>query len=149
MGRSFVDYALEKGDKVVATLRDPTGLSDLAEKFDSSRLLMLQVDVTKIDTIKAAFAKVKETFGRIDIVCNNAGFGILSEVEGTPDEVARKVFETNFWGAVSISKESIAFFRDVNKPCGGRLLQMSSMAGVGTVPGVAFYSSRYCVSDYD
>ena len=102
----------------------------------------MKLDVTSIDDIQAAFSKGIEHFGRIDVVYNNAGFSSLAEVEGTPDAVARSLFEVNFWGSANISREAIRVFRDVNKPMGGRIIQASSMAGAQAMPAIGYYSAR-------
>ncbi|KAF8957838.1 NAD-P-binding protein [Flammula alnicola] len=141
LGRATVEHVLEKGDKVVATLRKPSALSDLSAKYPASQLLVVKLDVTSPSDIKAAFAKAIEVFGRVDVVHNNAGYGSLGEIEGTPDEVARGVFEVNFWGSTNVAREAIHVFRDVNKPSGGRLLQASSMAGAQGMPGIGYYSA--------
>ncbi|KAH7920232.1 NAD(P)-binding protein [Leucogyrophana mollusca] len=140
-GRAMTQLLLEKGDKVVATLRRPEVISDLRAKFSSDRLLIIKLDVTKPNEIQGAFLKAKEAFGRIDVVFNNAGFSAVAEVEGTSSEVARALFETNFWGAVNVTTEAVKFFREVNKPVGGRLLQMSSMVGLTAAPGLGYYSA--------
>ena len=68
-------------------------------------MLVVPLDVTNEEQIKAAFKATKEHFGRLDVVVNNAGYGILSEIEGTPEPEARKIIETLFWGAVHVTKE--------------------------------------------
>ena len=142
LGRGTVEHLLEQGEKVVATLRKPSAISDLSAKYPASQLLVVKLDVTSPADIKAAFAKAIETFGRVDAVYNNAGYGSLGEIEGTPDDVARGVFEVNFWGSTNVAREAIRVFRDVNKPSGGRLLQASSMAGFTGMAGIGYYSAR-------
>jgi len=142
LGRSTVEHLLAQGDKVVATLRKPPALSDLSAKYPASQLIVVKLDVTSPAEIKAAFAKAIETFGRVDVVYNNAGYGSLGEIEGTPDDVARGVFEVNFWGSTNVAREAVRIFRDVNKPSGGRLLQASSMSGSVGMPGIGYYSAR-------
>ncbi|KIJ34169.1 hypothetical protein M422DRAFT_182418, partial [Sphaerobolus stellatus SS14] len=130
------------GDIVVATLRKPEVLADLASKYDSSQLLVLKFDVSKTEAIKAVFTKIKETYGRLDIVHNNAGYGVFVEAESLPDDASRQMFDVNFWGLVNILKESIRFFREVNKPgVGGRLLNSSSIAGISGIPSLSIYSA--------
>ena len=127
----MVEYVLSKGDIAVATLRKPEVLDDLKSKHPASKLLILKLDVTKPEDITEAFTKTQEVFGRIDVVFNNAGYGIVGEIEATPEDVARALFEVTFWGADRISRESVRFFRDINKPgTGGRLLNNSSMVGL-------------------
>ena len=141
-GRSMVEYVLSKGDIAVATLRKPDVLDDLKAKFPASQLLILKLDVTQPQDIADAFAKTKEVFGRIDVVFNNAGYAIVTEVEATPEDVARSMFEVTFWGAERVSREAVKFFREVNKPgFGGRLLNNSSMAGLNAFPALGHYSA--------
>ncbi|KIJ35951.1 hypothetical protein M422DRAFT_34470 [Sphaerobolus stellatus SS14] len=149
-GRAVTEHVLSKGDIVVATLRKPSALSDLTAKYDKSRLLVLKLDVSNLREIKNTFATIERTFGRLDVVHNNAGYGLLAEAEATPEEVARDMFEVNFWGLVNVSKEAVRFFREVNKPgVGGRLLNTSSMAGIGGLPAMSFYSaSKFAVEGF-
>ena len=140
-GRATTEYVLEKGEIVVATLRTPAALADLQQKYTKERLLVLPLDVTKPSEITAAFEAATAQFGRIDVVLNNAGFAVQGEVEDTPDDVARKLFEVNFWGAANVTREAVRVFREVNQPRGGRLLQMSSITGVKSPPTMGFYGA--------
>ncbi|OJT10626.1 hypothetical protein TRAPUB_12874 [Trametes pubescens] len=140
-GRETVIQALESGDKVIATLRKPAALDNLAKKYPADRLRIIRLDVTKPAEIDAAFFQAKAAFGRVDIVFNNAGFVAIGENEAFPDDVARSLFEVNFWGAVHVSQRAVRFFREENKPQGGLLLQNSSLAGLVGVPVVGFYSA--------
>ncbi|KAI9568468.1 hypothetical protein HD554DRAFT_727204 [Boletus coccyginus] len=137
-GLCIVQHALQRGDKVVATLREPEDLSDLETKYPES-LLVLRLDVTKPTEVLTAFTASREKFGRVDVVVNNAGFGVVAEVEGTTDNTARDVFEVNFWGASHVSREAVRFFREENKPRGGRLLQVSSASGIHSSVGAVYY----------
>ncbi|KAJ6493529.1 hypothetical protein C8R47DRAFT_1118517 [Mycena vitilis] len=143
-GLYMAEKALANGEKVVATLRKPEVISDLAAQYpetgDKQRLLVLKLDVTQADKIPLAFAEAKKTFGRIDVVFNNAGYGIISEVEGCTDANARALFEVNFWGAFNVTKEALKYFRS-NDPIGGLLINMSSMFGVDAPPGAGFYAA--------
>ncbi|KAI0820889.1 NAD-P-binding protein [Trametes gibbosa] len=140
-GRETVTQALEAGDKVVATLRKPAALDDLAAKYPASRLRVVQLDVTQPAQINSAFEQAKAAFGRVDIVFNNAGYVAVGESEAMPDEVARPLLEVNFWGAVHVSQRAVRFFREENTPRGGLLLQNSSMFGLGGCPASSFYSA--------
>lgn len=140
----MVELALLKGEAVVATLRNPDALCDLTAQYDSEKLLLINLDVTRPDDVEAAFLKAKEKFGRIDVVFNNAGYTVIAEVEGTRDGPARNMFETNFWGAANVSREAVKFFREVNNPVGGRLIVTSSVTGVNAVPSAGYY----CASKY-
>ncbi len=141
-GRSIVERVLENGGIAVATLRKPEVLDDLKVKYPPTQLLVLKLDVTKTEDVTNAFSRAKESFGRIDVVYNNAGYGILAEFEGTPEDVARDLFEVNFWGALKIAREAIKFFREINKAgVGGRLLNLSSTVGLNPVPGLGYYTA--------
>ena len=132
--------ALQRGDKVVATLRTPTQISDLEKKYDSKQLLILKLDVTKPSEIESTFSQAIKHFGRIDVLLSNAGSSFVSEVEGTPDAKAREIFEVLFWGAANVTKEAVKCFKE-QKPIGGKVLQVDSMVGVKGLPGLAYYSA--------
>ncbi|KAI0354419.1 NAD-P-binding protein [Trametes cingulata] len=142
LGLDMTRCVLERGDIAVATLRKPEVLSNLAALYPPERLLVLKLDVTIQSDIIAAFQKVKEVFGRLDVVVSNAGYAVLGEVEGTPDDVARAMFEVNFWGATHVLQEAVKFFREVNEPGkGGRIIQITSGTGIAGYPGCGFYSA--------
>ncbi|KAF8216485.1 NAD(P)-binding protein [Mycena galopus ATCC 62051] len=146
-GLFMAEKALENGERVVATLRKPEVLSDLTKKYDElekktqkKQLLVLKLDVTIKEEVAAAFVTAKQTFGRIDVVFNNAGYGIISEVEGIREDNARNLFEVNFWGSFNVMKQALEYFRQ-NDPIGGLLINMSSMFGVDSPPGAGFYAA--------
>ncbi len=66
---------------------------------------------------------------------------MLAEVEGTPEEQARAMFDVNFWGATNVSREAVKFFREVNKPTGGRLINVSSIVGLKVAPALGYYTA--------
>ncbi|KAJ6464056.1 NAD(P)-binding protein [Mycena sanguinolenta] len=152
-GLFMAEKALENGERVVATLRKPEVISDLAKKYDEleektqqKQLLVLKLDVTVKEDVCAAFITAKETFGRIDVVFNNAGYGIISEVEGVTETNARNLFEVNFWGSFNVAKQAVEYFRK-NDPVGGLLLNMSSMFGVDAPPGAGLYAATKSAFD--
>ncbi|KAI0811179.1 hypothetical protein BC629DRAFT_1589916 [Irpex lacteus] len=141
-GRVLTELALSKGDIVVATLRKPEVLKELQDRTSAEKLLVLKVDVTKDEDVLNAFTKAKERFGRIDVVINNAGHGLSSLVEVTPDDAARGIFETNFWGAARVNREAVRAFRDSNpEGAGGRLIVISSEYGIIAYPTTGYYSA--------
>ena len=138
----IIRHVLAKGDIAVATLRKPELLNELIAEYPKERLLVLRVDVTIHQNILDAFRKTKETFGRIDVVVSNAGTGLLSETEGTPDDVARALFEVNFWGSTHVLQEAVRFMREENTPGkGGRIFQITSGMELSGFPGNSFYSA--------
>jgi len=132
---------LDNGDIAIATLRNPSALDGLKANYPSDKLHILKLDVVDKDDITAAFKYAEDNLGRIDIVFNNAGQSMLAEVEGSPDEVAKKLFDVNFWGSMNVSKEAIRFFREVNNPQGGRLWNVSSTAGIVPFASLGYYST--------
>ncbi|KAF9218483.1 NAD(P)-binding protein, partial [Gyrodon lividus] len=140
-GRAMIEYLLKQGHKVVATLRKPEALSDLVGQYSTTQLLIVAVDVTQTADIAAAFNKAREAFGRVDVVFNNAGQMINGELESVNEADARAMFDINFWGAAQVSREAVRFFREVNQPRGGRLLQLSSGLGLVSTACYGFYSA--------
>lgn len=137
----MAELVLKKGDIAIATARNPSVLDDLKTTYSSAQLLTLKLDVSKPDEITSTFAQAKAAFGRIDVVFSNAGFGVLGEVEATPDGEARTMFETNFWGAANVGREAVRFFREENATRGGHLINVSSQAGIHAWPGLGYYSA--------
>lgn len=128
------------GGRVAATARKTSALSHLP---DSPNVRKLQLDVTSTESITNAIAATLKHFGRIDVVVNNAGYGLFGDMEATTDEQARKQFETNFWGAVQMTQKTLPVFRDENRKngakMGGVVVQVSSVGGWVGFPGGAFY----------
>ncbi|KAI9068965.1 NAD-P-binding protein [Trametes sanguinea] len=140
-GREAVVQALERGDNVVATLRNPAALSALSAAYPPSRLRVVPLDVTKPEQIAQAFQAALAAFGRVDVVFNNAGYVVLGEAEAVPEHTARAMFDVNFWGAVRVSVEAVRVFREENVPRGGLLVQNSATVGLVGWPAVSFYSA--------
>ncbi|RDX45789.1 NAD-P-binding protein [Lentinus brumalis] len=141
LGLDMTRHVLQQGDIAVATVRKPEVLNHLKAQYGDS-LLVLKVDVSVHQDIIEAFKKVQEVFGRLDVVVSNAGYNVLGEIEGTTDEAARAMFEVNFWGATHVLQESVRFMREVNPPGkGGRIIQITSGAGIVGYPACGFYSA--------
>ncbi|KAF9653841.1 NAD(P)-binding protein [Thelephora ganbajun] len=141
-GKCFVEAILASGERVVATLRKPEVLAYLKDKYTPEQLLILQLDVVNDGQIEAAFAATKEHFGRLDVVVNNAGYGLFGEAEGVPLDEAREQVEVLFWGPVKITLKAVKFFRE-NSPADRNkyIFNVSSAGGYNAVPCLAFYSA--------
>ncbi|KAJ7677921.1 NAD(P)-binding protein [Mycena polygramma] len=145
MGLSVTEYLLAGGHSVVAAVRKPESMNAHKEKH-GARLLVVKVNVQSQEDVDAAFAQAKDVFGRIDVVYNNAGYSAVGEVEAMPMADVKDMFETNFFGAARISLAAIQFFREVNKPIGGRLIQASSIYGISTGGASGYYAaSKYAL----
>jgi NAD(P)-dependent dehydrogenase (short-subunit alcohol dehydrogenase family) len=124
LGRSLVEVALEGGDRVAATARDPDRLQDLVDKYGDA-LVLLRLDVTDYDAAARVVAQAKETFGRIDVVVNNAGYSDLGSFEDTTIDSFRTQIETNFYGVVNVSKAAMPVLRAQG---GGHIFQVASLS---------------------
>ncbi|KAJ3486252.1 hypothetical protein NLI96_g4376 [Meripilus lineatus] len=141
-GLHLTELILQNGEIVVATDIDTSGLSSLSNQYPTSQLLVRKLDVSKHQEIKDTFAAAKEAFGRINVVYNNAGYGIAAELEAVPEEQARALFDVVYWGSVNVALEAVKFFREVNGPeVGGRVITTGSMLGIITFPLCGYYNS--------
>lgn len=137
-GRELVVAALEAGDRVAATARRPEQLAELAAQY-GDRILPLALDVTDPAGVRAALDEAVTTFGRLDVIVNNAGYANVAPIETADDTDMRAQFETNFWGVYTVSKAAIPLLRAQG---GGLIVQFSSVGGrVGGSPGIASYQA--------
>jgi len=146
MGNCLLHELLKAGQSVIATTRKPEALQAELEKTHDvetlKRALVVGLDVSKVEEVKAVLAKAIDKFGRIDVIVNNAGYADIGEVEVCPLEAAREQFEVMFWGPVHICKEAIRIFREVNpRGAGGLILNVSSAGGYFAQPTISYYSA--------
>jgi NAD(P)-dependent dehydrogenase (short-subunit alcohol dehydrogenase family) len=145
LGRSLTEAVLAKGHQVAATARKPEQLNDLAAKY-AGQLLPLPLDVTNNEQIRSAVAKTIEHFGRIDVLVNNAGFGITGAAEAFTDEQVRSQLDTNLYGPIEITRTVIPYMR---KQRSGRILQISSIGGrVGTAGLTMYQAAKFGLSGF-
>src|SRR6201996_3978170 len=141
-GKLWAEALLQRGDKVVATARDPRTLDDLVNKYGDN-ILPLQLDVNDRAADFAAIAKAKAHFGTIDILINNAGYGLFGAVEETSEQEARDQMETNFFGLLWLSQAIIPVMREQGH---GHIIQVSSILGLITIPWLGLYNaSKFAV----
>jgi NAD(P)-dependent dehydrogenase (short-subunit alcohol dehydrogenase family) len=137
LGRAWAEGALERGDLVAATARDVTSLDELAQRFpDAVRLIPL--DVTDRTSVDSAVADAIAHFGRLDVVVNNAGYGLVGAVEETTDEQARALLDTNLFGALHVTQAVLPQLRTQGS---GHILQVSSLSGVVAFPMMGLYQA--------
>jgi NAD(P)-dependent dehydrogenase (short-subunit alcohol dehydrogenase family) len=138
LGRALTRAALDAGDRVAATAREPAQLGDLVAEY-GERIHAITLDVTDARAARLAIAEAHRHFGRLDVIVNNAGYANVSPIETTDDEDFRAQFETNFWGVYNVSKAAIPILREQG---GGIVIQISSVGGrVGGSPGIASYQA--------
>jgi NAD(P)-dependent dehydrogenase (short-subunit alcohol dehydrogenase family) len=137
-GRALATAALEAGDRVAATARNPAQVADLVEQYPD-RALAAEMDVTDQAAVRSAFGSALERFGRLDVVVNNAGYANVAPVETGPEEDFRRQFDTNFWGVYNVSRAAIPVMRQLG---GGTVIQFSSIGGrVGGSAGIGSYQA--------
>jgi NAD(P)-dependent dehydrogenase (short-subunit alcohol dehydrogenase family) len=134
-GRIWAEAALERGDKVAATARDASTLEALAEKYGDS-VLTMALDVQDRDADRAAVKTAHEKFGRLDVVVNNAGYGLFGAIEEVSEEEARDQIETNLFGALWVTQAALPIMRGQGS---GHVIQVSSIGGVTAFPEVGLY----------
>ncbi|SNT12004.1 NADP-dependent 3-hydroxy acid dehydrogenase YdfG [Asanoa hainanensis] len=138
LGRALCTAALDRGDNVVATARRPEHLGDLVEAY-GDRVSAVALDVGDPVAAERAVAAAVDTFGRIDVVANNAGNANSAPIEQTSLDEFRQQIETNLLGVVYVSKAALPHFRAQRS---GHYLQFSSIGGrVGGTPGVGPYQA--------
>jgi NAD(P)-dependent dehydrogenase (short-subunit alcohol dehydrogenase family) len=136
-GLEITKVALERGDSVVATARNPQSVID-ALPDAGARLLAVELDVHRPAQITAAVDAAIAKFGRIDVLINNAGRGLLGAVEEASDAAARAVYDTNVFGTLNVLRAVLPTMRDQR---GGRIINLSSIGGFAGSAGWGIYNS--------
>jgi NAD(P)-dependent dehydrogenase (short-subunit alcohol dehydrogenase family) len=126
IGRALAETVLERGDRVVAAVRDPHRVRDLGDRYPG-QALPAGVDVTDQDQVRAAIDAGLAAFGRLDVIVNNAGYGLFGALEELSAEDLRREFETNVLGALYVLRAALPHLRGRRS---GHLVQVSSLDGV-------------------
>jgi NAD(P)-dependent dehydrogenase (short-subunit alcohol dehydrogenase family) len=137
LGRAFAAHALERGYNVVATARNAAKLQDLA-KLAPERILAVEFDVDRSGAAERAIEAAIARFGRIDVLINNAGYGIVGALEETPESELRAIMETNFFGAMAVIHAALPILRAQG---GGAIVNISSLGGQLSFAGFSAYSA--------
>jgi NAD(P)-dependent dehydrogenase (short-subunit alcohol dehydrogenase family) len=134
-GLEFIAQLLAKGHNVAATSRTLKGLADAAGTHEN--LLPLEVSLTDEKSVAAAVAQTISRFGKIDVVVNNAGFGLFGAVEELSDAEARNNFDVNVFGALNVIRAVMPHLREQQS---GHIFNISSIGGfTGSFPGFGIY----------
>ena len=136
-GREIALKALSMGDLVGVSSRNTEDVKDICKAFPKTSI-PIKLDVTKEDEIKESIKKINKHFGGLDVLVNNAGYGYLAAIEEGEDKEVRKLFETNFFGALELTKAALPIMRAQKF---GRIINNSSQAGIMANPGTGYYSS--------
>ena len=134
-GRELAKLILSKGYKAVITARNVDKIKDLAEGFETSALT-LELDVNNKASIQQAVAKAKETFGNIEVLVNNAGYGYFTSIEEGEEDKIRAQFETNFFGLVNMIQAVLPGMRAKKS---GHIVNFSSIGGLRAFAATGFY----------
>ncbi|OEK02785.1 short-chain dehydrogenase/reductase [Roseivirga sp. 4D4] len=136
-GKAFAEYAISQNYNVVVTARRLDKLAAL-EALAPNQVLAPKMDVTDNSQIEEAVDKAMKRFGQIDVLINNAGYGTVGAVEETPEDELRAQMETNFFGAIAVTKAVLPHMRDQKS---GAIVNMSSMGGQMSFGGFGPYSA--------
>jgi short-subunit dehydrogenase len=143
IGKSTVFEFAKMGWNVIATQRNPEKESGF-QSLPNVKLYAL--DVTDLDSITNTLTKVSQEFGRIDVLVNNAGYGVDGVFEAMSDEIIEKQFNTNVFGLMRVTREAIKLMRPAG---GGTIIQISSMGGKITFPLYSIYhATKFAVEGF-
>ncbi len=141
-GREIALAALERGDSVAVTARRLEAVADICEPYPDQALALV-LDVTDSAAIRDCIGATIARFERIDVLVNNAGYGYVAAIEEGDEAAARQLFDTNFFGALNLTKAILPHMRELG---GGRIINNSSQAGLMANPGTGYYSaSKYAL----
>src|SRR4051812_15304930 len=134
-GAQIVREALARGEQAVATARNPQAVHD-AFPDAGDALLVAPLDVADQAQARAAVDAAVEQFGRIDVLVNNAGRGLLGAVEEADDAEVRAIFETNVFGLLAVTRAVLPIMR---RQRSGRIFNFSSVGGIAVGEGWGVY----------
>ncbi|MFJ8738178.1 SDR family NAD(P)-dependent oxidoreductase [Embleya sp. NPDC127516] len=137
LGRAFTEAALAAGDRVVGVARDVAPLGDLAAEYEG-RFVALPLDVTDRGAVFRTVARAIATFGRLDVVVNNAGVSLIGMVEEVTEEQVRAHFDVNFFGALWVSQATAPYLREQGS---GHILQIGSMGSAVGFASTGLYGA--------
>ena len=144
-GRSLAEELLSRGDRVVGTVRKLASMDDLKVRF-GDQLHVEVLDVTDTDRIRTVVCSTFAELGRIDVVVNNAGYGLAGAAEEVTDDQIRRQIDTNLIGSIQVIRAAIPFLREQG---GGRVIQLASMGGQITFPNLSLYhATKWAVEGF-
>ena len=135
-GRLLAEQVLVAGECVAATARDISRISDLEKKYPNSAKA-IPLDVTDKKQVSAAVEQAISAFGHIDVLVNNAGYGLVAAQEEASEDEIRRQLETNVFGVIHVTRAVLPHLR---KQRSGHVINMSSVAGLAGTPGLGYYN---------
>ncbi len=137
LGKALAEDVLARGERVVGTIRDR------ADAFAHERLETIELDVTDPVAVTREIDAAWARHGAVDVIVNNAGYGVLGAIEEVADEEIRRVFETNVFGLLSVTRAALPHVREQRF---GLFINMSSVGGLVSFPGYGIYNgTKYAV----
>ena len=137
LGRELALAALARGQRVVATVRTPAAGSDLVEHF-SDTCKVLTLDVTDAVQVKHAVTEAATAFGRLDVIVNNAGYGLIGAFEELGGQQIARNFNTNFFGALEVIRAVLPLLRAQGS---GHIVNISAAAAIANYAGFSIYGA--------
>jgi NAD(P)-dependent dehydrogenase (short-subunit alcohol dehydrogenase family) len=145
LGRNIAEAVLTSGDRLIATARDPRRLEDLVQKY-GDQVRAASLDVADEASAYAAVQVAMDTFGRLDVVVNNAGYGDVAPFEQLSSDSFKAVIDTNFYGVVNVTRAALPIMRKQRSGC---ILQISSVGGRLALPGsTAYHAAKWAVGGF-
>lgn len=143
LGRALAQKILEKGGRVAGTLRNPSQMAEF-EALAPGRAVAIEMDITNSTQVRAGIKKAIAALGRIDVLANNAGHGLVGAVEETSDEEAQKMLDTNFLGSLRVTRAVLPQMRQQQS---GHIINYSAVGGFTGFPGLGVYSAAKAAVD--
>ena len=137
LGRALAGRVLARGHRLIATARHPETLAELVA-VDPSRCQALALDIADAPQVAAVVAQAAAAFGRLDVVVNNAGYGLVGAVEEYDDAQIARNFETNFFGALRVIRAALPILRAQRR---GHFVNVSAAAVIANYPGFSIYGA--------
>ena len=138
LGLSLVKQLLSAGYRVAATSRSAGDMQKAAALNDPARFLALEVDLTSTDAIRKSMEQTVAAFGTVDVIVNNAGYGMEGTVEELDEKKMRSIFEINVFATINVTKYALPYLR---RQRSGHIINISSVAGFVGAPGWSIYSA--------
>lgn len=137
LGKIWAEAFLKRGDKVIGTARNIDSLKELVNTYGDA-ILPLELNVDNREYCFTAVQQAKSHFGRIDVLINNAGYGLFGALEETTELEARAQFETNVFGLLWMTQAVIPVMREQGA---GHIIQISSVLGIAATPILSVYNA--------
>lgn len=144
-GRHLAEQLLQRGDRVAGTVRQLSKMDDLKSRY-GDRLWLTVLDVTDTPGIRHVVEQVFHVFSRIDVMVNNAGYGLFGAAEELSDTQIEHQLATNVIGSIQVIRAALPYLRSQGS---GRILQISSMGGQMAMPGLSLYhASKWAIEGF-